>query len=253
MTIASTTEQPTAWLTAQPFAHRGLYDAAAGIPENSVAAFEKAIDAGYGIELDVQLTADGDAIVFHDSTLERLTGKKGSVRLYGSARLQQMKLKDSDQTIPSLSSVLFDVAPGHPLLIEAKSPPGDPLPLCFAIRRALEGYKGPVAVMSFNPVIVRWFAENAPRIMRGLVVTDGPQKLPWWARFKFARRYVQWRAKPQFLAYDIQHLPSEMSVEYRWRGIPVLTWTVRTDEDRARAAEHADNIIFEPQPPATTP
>jgi glycerophosphoryl diester phosphodiesterase len=246
---ASRTQQskknPLAWLTMQPFAHRGLHDSAA-VPENSLAAFDKAIAEGHGIELDVQAAFDGVAMVFHDATLERLTDFEGSVLSYGSGRLMEMRLKNSDQSIPTLDNVLEYVAGRVPIIIEAKSPDADFHPLCFSIRRALEGYRGPVAVMSFDPRIISWFHRNAPRIIRGLVLTDeSAAKVGFLARLGLPRLMSIWQSKPNFMAYDIRSLPSTLSRKLRDNNIPLLTWTVRTPEQREAAREHADNIIYE--------
>ncbi len=246
---ASRTQQskknPLAWLTMQPFAHRGLHDSAT-VPENSLAAFDKAIAEGHGIELDVQAAFDGVAMVFHDATLERLTDFEGSVLSYGSGRLMEMRLKNSDQSIPTLDNVLEYVAGRVPIIIEAKSPDTDFHPLCFSIRRALEGYRGPVAVMSFDPRIISWFHRNAPRIIRGLVLTDeSVAKVGFLERLGLPRLMSIWQSKPNFMAYDIRSLPSTLSRKLRDNNIPLLTWTVRTAEQREVAREHADNIIYE--------
>jgi len=226
-------------LIAKPFAHRGLHGP--GRIENSRAAFEAAIAAGHGIELDVQASADGEAIVFHDYELERLTEGCGAVRTLSAAELGRIRLKGSDETIPTLSEVLALVAGRAPLLIEVKSPERRVAGLSRAVIRALDGYKGPVGVMSFNPEILRRLARLAPRLPRGLVVTEQGKGLrgPW------ERLWSRWRAKPDFLAYDIRDLPSRFADAQRARGMPVLTWTVRTMQDRARAAEHASQIIYE--------
>lgn len=226
-------------LIARPFAHRGLHGP--GRIENSRAAFEAAIAAGNGIELDVQASADDQAMVIHDYDLERLTGAAGAVRTLGAAELGRIRLKESDETIPALTEILGLVAGKAGLLIEVKSPDRHPVALSRAVADALAGYKGNVAVMSFNPQVGHWFARCAPDVLRGLVVTEQGKG----ARGFFERWLALWRARPDFLAYDIRDLPSRFAANARDRGLPVLTWTVRTLKDRARAAEHADQIIFE--------
>jgi glycerophosphoryl diester phosphodiesterase len=231
-------------LGARPFAHRGLHGG--GIVENSRAAFEAAIAGGFGIELDVQLSRDGEAVVFHDDELDRLTGLQGAVAERSVAELRAIGLTGSDETIPILAEVLALIAGRAPLLIELKSPDRHVRPLCGAVAGALASYIGPVGVMSFNPEVSRWFGRNARRPLRGLVVTE-QGKGKWRGRME--RNLALWRARPDFLAYDIRDLPSETPAFARFEGRPVYTWTVRTAEERARAAEHADQIIFE-QPPA---
>lgn len=226
-------------LGAKPFAHRGLHGT--GTPENSRAAFAAAVTAGYGIELDVQLSRDGEAMVFHDGELDRLTAARGPVAERTAAELGRIRLSGTDEAIPTLAEALAVIA-GAPLLIEVKAPDRHVRPLCGAVARALASYIGPVGVMSFNPEVSRWFDREGGGPLRGLVVTE-QGKGKWRGRME--RNLALWRARPDFLAYDIRDLPSETSAFARFEGRPVYTWTVRSEEDRARAAEHADQIIFE--------
>lgn len=244
------TGEQLAFLTRQPFAHRGLHDAGAGIPENSLAAFDRAIAAGHGIELDVQLTIDGDVVVFHDATLDRLTDAHGQVNRLTRARLETIRLKGSDETIHSLAAVLMHIRSRVPVLIEVKTPGRRHLPQCVAVRHALEGYRGSVGVMSFNPNVPGWFALHAPRIIRGLVLSDAQGEVKRLGIRRRLERFVSiWRARPHFLAYDIRSLPSPLTTVARAHGLPVLSWTVRSAADRTRAAEHADQIIYEVEAP----
>lgn len=227
-------------LAAMPYAHRGLHGG--GRVENSRAAFEAAIASGHGIELDVQASSDGEAIVIHDYALDRLTGAPGSVASLAAATLRTIRLRGTDETIPTLAEILLLIASRVPLLIEVKAPGRRVGRLCLPVFRALSGYRGPVGVMSFNPEVVRWFARHAPRLIRGLVVTEKGER---GLRAKIERHLALWRAKPNFLAYDIRDLPSRFAAAQRRRGLPVLTWTVRGDAERERAAAHADQIIYE--------
>ena len=227
-------------LGALPFAHRGLHGA--GRVENSRAAFEAAITAGHGIELDVQLSRDGEAVVFHDYKLERLTGATGDVAARTTAELKALKLTGTSESLATLAEILFLVGGQVPLLIEVKAPERSVTRLCLAVFRALAGYRGPVGVMSFNPEVGRWFARQAPRVLRGLVVTESGRK---GVRGRLERRLSLWRAEPDFLAYDVRDLPSRFARARRRKGLPVYTWTVRTEADHARAAAHADQAIFE--------
>jgi glycerophosphoryl diester phosphodiesterase len=222
-----------------PFAHRGLHGG--GRVENSRAAFLAAVEAGHGIELDVQASFDGEAIVFHDYDLARLTGSAGAVAERTAAELRALRLADSD-TIPTLADILRLVGSRVPLLIEVKSPDRHVGRLCLAVYRALEGYGGAVGVMSFNPEVAGWFRRNAVHVPRGLVVTENGRKA---IRGGFERRLALWRAKPDFLAYDIRDLPSRFAATQRRRGLPIYSWTVRSEAERARAAAHADQIRYE--------
>jgi glycerophosphoryl diester phosphodiesterase len=227
-------------LGALPFAHRGLHGA--GRVENSRAAFGAAIAAGHGIELDVQLSRDGEAMVFHDYQLDRLTGAAGDVAARTAAQLAAIPLSGTEETIPPLREVLQLVGGRVPVLIELKAPDRNVARLCLAVFRALEGYRGPVGVMSFNPEVARWFAGQAPKVLRGLVVTERGKK---GVRGRLERSFALWRSRAQFVACDIRDLPSRFARKRRKKGVPVFTWTVRGEIDRSRAAQHADQIIYE--------
>lgn len=227
-------------LIARPFAHRGLHGP--GVPENSRAAFEAAIRAGHGIELDVQASSDGAAMVFHDEMLERLAEGSGPIGGLARAEIERIRLKDSTETIPALADVLALVDGRAGLLVEVKAPGRDVAGLSRAVAAALVGYKGPVAVMSFNPEVGHWFAKAAPGVLRGLVVSEEGKRGP---RGWLERWLARWRSRADFLACDIRDLPSRFAEGRRDRGMKVLTWTVRSLQDRARAAEHADQIIYE--------
>lgn len=237
---AAPSARRVAFLSAQPFAHRGLHGA--GIPENSRAAFRAAIAAGHGIECDIQPARDGTPFVFHDDDLDRLTDDHGPVAARTPAQLSAIPLRGGDEGIPRLDEVLALVDGRVPLLIEIKAPDRHVAPLCQSVRHALGGYRGAVAVMSFNPLVARWFHDHAQRIVRGLVVTEEGRK---GLRGALTRRLSLARARPDFLAYDIRDLPSRFAGRARAKGLPVLTWTVRSDAQRATAAASADQIIYE--------
>ena len=230
------------WLGEHVYAHRGLHDGVE-LVENSTPAFAEAIARSMGIECDVQLTGDSKAAVFHDWDLERLTASDGAVARRNLADLKQIRLNGSAACIGSLQDLLVQVKGRVPLLIEVKSRGDHKVrSLCLAVRRALEGYGGPHAVMSFDPAVPEWFAKNAPGTVRGLVVTeeDAGGLLGRWGRHRDL-----WRAQPDFLAYDVRDLPSRFAAKQRARGLPVLTWTVRSPELAEIASEHADAPIAE--------
>lgn len=232
-------------LAARPFAHRGLHGP--GRPENSRAAFTAAIAAGSGIELDVQASRDGAAMVFHDYDLDRLTPAPGRTADLSGAELGALALSGTAETIPSLAGVLALIGGRAPLLIEVKSPDRHVVPLCRAVAAALEGYAGAVGLMSFNPEAGAWFARHAPERLRGLVVSESGKR-GWRGRLE--RHLSFWRSRADFLAYDVRDLPSAFAGARRSAGVPVFTWTVRSADDRARAAASADQIIYEDAPAA---
>lgn len=228
-------------LVGRTYAHRGLHGQ--NVPENSLAAFAAAVERGLGIECDVQRSSDGYAMVFHDWELDRLTAEHGPVAERNAAELGRIALAGNGEPIPTLRRVLDLVAGRVPLLIEIKSGRDRrTAPLCLAVRRELEGYLGDHAVMSFDPRVSRWFATHSPHTPRGLVVTEENGK----TLLGRIRRYLAFRhARPDFLAYDIRDLPSRFAAARRRRGMPVLTWTVRSPDHRERAALHADAPIAE--------
>ena len=229
-----------AWLGAGTYAHRGLHDDAT--PENSSAAFAAAMARGLGIECDVRLTGDGRAIVFHDEYLGRLTDGDGAVADHDSQALARLKLPDG-AAIPLLRDLLAQVAGGMPLLIEIKTRRDRPVdPLCTAVMADLTAYAGHHAIMSFDPRVGGWFARHAPATPRGLVMTEEQGRRP---HQRIARHIALWRARPDFLACDIRDLPSPFTAAQRARGLPVLTWTVRTARQRQIADLHADAAIAE--------
>ncbi|MCJ2184212.1 glycerophosphodiester phosphodiesterase [Novosphingobium sp. 1949] len=240
------------WIAETDFAHRGLHGI--GVPENSRAAFERAREQGYGIELDVQRSSDGHCVVFHDDTLDRLAepgALSGPVNRLTSAQLAQVRLlgsAGSGETIPTLRQVLAQIAGKVPVLIEVKSRDDNHVAgRCLAVRRVLEGYTGAHAVMSFDPRVARWFSRHSPHTVRGLIVSEGERRaLPG----RIGRRLALWHAKPDFLAYDINDLPSRFAAAQRARGLPLATWTVRSAEQAERAARFADADIFEIEPGA---
>ena len=241
------------FLTRQPYAHRGLYDAERGIPENSMVAFDRAIARGYGIELDVRMTRDGDVVVFHDPNLDRMTSSKGQVSQMSWQQLRGVRLKGSMETLQTLHDMLLHIRGRVPVLIEVKATQNKYLPACFAVRRALEGYRGKAAVMSFHPGVPGWFAEHAPKIVRGLVMTESESRplSPYNVRKRLRRQLLVWKAQPHFIAFDIRRLPSSFIAAARARGVKTLTWTVRGEAAHALAARCADQVIFEGELPAS--
>ena len=235
-----------------PLAHRALHDAKDGRPENSRAAIRAAIAAGYGIEIDLQLSADGAAMVFHDYALERLTGTTGAVRLRTSTELQQLPLLGGDEGIPDLVEVLDLVGGQVPLVIELKDQDGGMGPdigmLEAATAQALKGYAGPVAVMSFNPHAVARMAELLPDVPRGIVTSayryeDWPLPRATCDHLRAIPDYD--RVGASFISHEVSDLDNRRVAELRHKGAMICCWTVRSAEQEAVARRSADNITFE--------
>jgi len=236
-----------------PLAHRALHDRKAGRVENSLKSIQAAINAGYGIEIDLQLSADGHAMVFHDDLLDRLTGETGPVNARNRSALEAIPLTDDGGTIPALDTVLALVAGRVPLLIEIKDKDGAMGPnvgdLERAAAKALEDYKGDVALMSFNPHSVAVCAEVAPAIPRG--ITTSSYEPIWWPDVPAARRDTLReipdydRVGASFISHESTDLDRPRVTELKARGAAVLTWTIRSAKAEAEARRIVDNVTFE--------
>jgi glycerophosphoryl diester phosphodiesterase len=192
---------------------------------------------GIGIECDVRLARDGAVLVFHDADAARMCGVAGDI---ATIARDPLRLAGTDERVPTLAQLLARVAGRVPVLIEIKRDGALYVALCLGVRRALEGYRGQAAVMSFDPRVPRWFAIHAPRIVRGLVVRERRG-----VRDGIARRIACATARPEFVAYDVAALPSALPATLRARGLPLLAWTVRTPAERDTAARFADRPILE--------
>jgi glycerophosphoryl diester phosphodiesterase len=238
------------WLK-RPVAHRGLHDAARGIIENSASSIEAAMENHYAIEVDLQCTADHRPIVFHDRTLDRLTSETGAVAGRSAVELCTIPLKHSRDYILSLRDLLALVHGRVPLLLEVKSTWSDDRRFEANIAKELAGYTGHVAIMSFDPHCVAAFRACAPSLPRGLIserFQDPRYRSHLITLQRFAMRHLLTSAiaRPHFIAYDINALPAlAPAIARRLLGLPVLTWTVRNETERARATRYADAMIFE--------
>ncbi|SFS21843.1 glycerophosphodiester phosphodiesterase family protein [Yoonia litorea] len=236
-----------------PLAHRALHDRKAGRVENSRNSIEAAIKAGYGIEIDLQLSSDGHAMVFHDDLLDRLTGETGPVRDRTRAALSQIALTDDGSMIPSLDDVLAMVAGQVPLLIELKDQDGAMGPDVGTLERAtvkaLKGYSGDVALMSFNPHSVAVLAEIAPDIPRG--ITTSSYEAVWWpevpeeTRDKLREIPDYDRVDACFISHESTDLDRPRVAELKAGGAAILTWTIRSAKAEAEARRIVDNVTFE--------
>lgn len=235
-----------------PIAHRGLHGP--GVPENSLAAVRAAVAAGYGIELDIQHNAEGDPVVFHDYDLERLIGIEGFIADTPREELAKLRLKKTDEAVPTLTEVLREVAGRVPLLLEIKDQDGrlgdNVGDLQDRVAAALGSYEGPVAVMSFNPETIAAFTRTAPELVAGLVTCafdeDDWPMLDDKARERLGRIEDVGRAGASFVSHDWADLANPAVVALHAQGMPVLTWTIRSPEAEAAArAAGADNVTFE--------
>jgi glycerophosphoryl diester phosphodiesterase len=237
-----------AWerLFAPAIAHRGLWSPD-GAPENSLGAFQAACEAGYGIELDVQISADGEAMVFHDDDLERMTGAPGRIADHTAADLGQMRLKGSDERIPTLVEAMVEIGHRAMVHVELKTPYGQVGPLEQRVHEVIMDHNGPVCVIGFNPYSHAWFAERFPGVLRGLdsYSYKGAAHMEEEQRTSFARLEHVAIARPHFLALGLDMLPSQRVAGFRVEGLPVIAWTVRKPEQWEAIRDDCDNLIFE--------
>ncbi|WJR81257.1 glycerophosphodiester phosphodiesterase [Bradyrhizobium sp. NP1] len=239
------------WLTARPVAHRGLHDRARGIVENMPAAASAAVAGNFAIECDVQLTADGEAMVHHDDELGRLTDGSGRLRDKTAAELKAVAFKDTPERMMTLSDLCTLTAGRVPLVIEVKSHFDGDRRLVKRMAEVLASYSGPAVGMSFDPDQVMALRELMPSRPRGIVAerhyteSDWPDASPAQRREMTHLRHA-FHTEPHFVAYWVDELPAAAPwIARNVFGCPLLTWTVRTSEQRARAARHADQMIFE--------
>jgi len=244
------------WLVARPIAHRGLHDAARGVVENSRAAARAACDRGYAIECDVQLSADGEAFVFHDDTLERLTATVGDFGAASARELKETALRGSSETIPTLAEFLQVVAARTPLVIELKSRFDGDVRVARRAAEILANYRGKFVVECFDPDPIAFLRAEG----RGLGMADAPLGMvaqaaydaEEWPAVSAERRgeLASWthfsRTRPQFVSFEIDDLPHPAaSILRAGLGAPVTAWTVRSPADAKAAAPWIDQIVFE--------
>jgi glycerophosphoryl diester phosphodiesterase len=237
------------WLTARPLAHRGLHDASAGVIENTASAFAAAIAGGYGIECDLQISADGEAMVHHDDALGRLTEGSGRLAELGAAAIGQVRFKASADHILTLGELCELVGGRAALALELKSRFDGDRRLAQRTAEVLASYSGPVAAMSFDPALVAAVRAIAPRLPRGIVAQrhyDDWPGLPPALRRRMTYLLHLPHTRPHFIAYAIKDLPALVPLIARIvLRLPLLTWTVRSEDERAQAARWADQMIFE--------
>lgn len=229
------------------YAHRGLFDNASEAPENSLAAMKKAVEAGYGIEFDVQLSKDHKLVVFHDASLQRMCGVDGKVWEYTLEELQQFKLADSEETIPTFEAVLEAVNGKVPLIIEYKLDRVQ-TEVCRLADKVLQNYKGVYCVESFHPLAVCWYRKNRPDVMRGQLCEEyfrNPRNKGIWALYIMSFLISNVAARPDFIAYNHEHADNISRRLCRRMGALSVAYTVKNEEDYQRAKNKFDLFIFD--------
>jgi glycerophosphoryl diester phosphodiesterase len=237
------------WLVARPIAHRGLHDKAKGVIENTESAFAAAVRHGYPIECDLRIAGDGEAVVFHDETLDRVTVETGPLKARSTAQLKRVALKGAPDRIQTLAELLEQVDGVVPLVIELKSQwDGDDV-LAVRALAALETYRGPCALMSFDPDLVESLRRRSPATVRGIAADRAVDPcydfLPLGRRLELRNFSHLARTEPHFISFDYRELPFAPVTEFRAAGNPVITWTIRSPEAGAQARRYCDQITFE--------
>lgn len=227
------------------YAHRGLFDNETEAPENSLVAFRKAVETGYGIELDVQLSKDDIPVVFHDASLKRMCGIDGKVWEYTLEELQKMKLAKSDETIPTFEQVLEVIGGKVPLIIEYKMDRAI-TKVCELGNKVLETYGGPYCIESFHPLALIWYRKNRPDVIRGQLSENyarmGKKKLDLWLMTHLLTNFV---TRPDFIAY--RHSDADNLERRICKGLGALSvaWTIRSEEEYRKAKAQFDLFIFD--------
>lgn len=239
------------WLTATPIAHRGLHDRASGVIENTISAARAAIEKGFAIECDVQLSSDGEVFVFHDDTLERLTNASGDFKIFSKTEIGSLSLKGTSDHIPTLSEFLDVIAGRVPLICEIKSRFDGSIAAVQRVAEVIASYEGPIALKSFDPIMVEATAHHAPDRPRGFIgesVYDDPEWdfLSAEQKKDFATLQSLDAMKLDFLSWYIKDLDHPTPQLARGSlGLPIMSWTVRTADQRIKAQRYADQIVFE--------
>ncbi len=226
------------------YAHRGLHGGS--IPENSLAAFSLAAEKGHGIELDVQLSKDGQVMVFHDYSLSRMTGRDALLSDLTADELKELRLGDTDERIPYLCEVLDLIDGRVPILVELKGESTD-TSVCPPTNEILEKYKGKYCVESFNPMLLGWYRKNRPDVMRGILVTNVTKEKKKVTLLNFALKNLITNVlcRPDFIAYDVRYNLLSVDICTKFFDAPAYAWTVRDGEAYTKAREYGANVIFE--------
>jgi len=239
------------WLTARPIAHRGLHDAGDGLIENTAGAVRAAIGANYGIEIDVQVSRDGEAMVHHDDVLGRLTEGEDRLDQLTAAELRRIPFRGSGEHMMTLGDLCDLVAGRITMVIEMKSRFDGDSRLPLRVAAILDGYRGPAAPMSFDPRQLAQLRQKSPRLVRGIIAAKyRPHPywdlMPAWMRHGMGYLLTAATSRPQFVAYSVADLPALAPLFARHVfGLPLLTWAVRTASERQTAERWADQMIFE--------
>ncbi len=234
------------WIKKNDIAHRGLHSLDLKVPENSLLAFKKAVEQGYSIEMDLNMLKDGTIVVIHDFNFKRLTGLDQKANQLNYEDIKDLRLHHTNEKIPTLKEVLELVDGKVPLLIELK-PFGHINSFCHHFYEVIKDYPGKWAVFSFNPVVVRWFKKNQPQIIRGQIskffTKDDHLFQP--AAYMLKRMVFNTLTKPDFISYNVHDMPNKYIDKYKKKGLTIISFAARNQEELDFVRTHYDNIVFE--------
>ncbi|QSX09151.1 glycerophosphodiester phosphodiesterase [Alkalibacter rhizosphaerae] len=248
-------DEKTRWLTEKIIAHRGIHNNGGNAPENTLAAFQKAVEKNYPIELDVRLTRDKKVVVIHDKKLKRLLGYDEEVQDLNFSDFKDKTILGSDQRVPLFREVLELVDGKVPILVEIKSH-GAIGPLEKRLYDLLKHYKGAYAIQSFNPFSVKWFHDHAGEVVRGQLsgnfqineyekAYQGAEELPVYQKFLLKNLMFNFLSRPNFIAYEIQDTEHARLIKIQKLGVPLLGWTVKNRIEYLEVKDLCDNLIVD--------
>lgn len=239
----------TGFITARPIAHRGLHDFKSGIVENTSSAFQAALDKGYAIECDLQLTADGEAVLFHDEHLGRLTEADGMVKHMTAAQMKALTIRRSRDHVQTLAELLAQVRGRVPLVIELKSHWDGDTRLAARALEVLKSYQWPFCLMSFDPAMIEAVRRLSPATIRGIVAERAFDSyydaLPYRTQMELRTFSHIARTRPDFISFYFGELPWAPVTALRADGLPVISWTIRSPVEAQMARRQSDQITFE--------
>ncbi|WP_042274959.1 glycerophosphodiester phosphodiesterase family protein [[Clostridium] dakarense] len=233
------------WIKEIPIAHRGLYNEK--YPENSIGAFKNAANHKYSIELDIQFTKDKKIVVFHDSNLYRMTKDERNIYDVNYEDIKELRLLNSDEKIPTIEEVLEVVNGKVGILIEIKNSKNI-FDLCEELYNIVKSYDGKYSIQSFNPFVLVWYKNNANHILRGQIAglsRYSYRNLSWCKKFALKNMILNFKTKPDYIAYSIKGIDKPRITYLRNKGILIISWTIKNEKDMIYAYKYSDNIIFE--------
>jgi len=238
LNLTNKTNDKVNWLRTGPIAHRGLHNPDQGVYENTLSAAKAALMKGYAIEVDLQLSSDGVPMVFHDYELKRMTGYDAKIREIDCKTLQTLKIKDTNDTIPTLKQLLDLIQDSVGIVLELKGLPGKDDGFVTSVASELEDYKGDFVIMSFHHHILEDVRRDAPTLPLGLTA-EGDDT------FYEQHEKITRTTRPDFISYELQNLNTKFVREFTETGRPAISWTIRNEEQAATSAKFVDQITFE--------